>query len=252
MLLNYQVTGEGEPLIILHGLFGMLQNWNNPSKTLSQQYQVIAVDLRNHGRSPHCDEVSYSLMAADIIALMDHLNLPSAHILGHSMGGKVAMQLALNHPERINKLIVVDIAPVLYTPHHDDVFQGLFGVDLTTIKSRGDADKALAQHVDDAAVRAFLLTNLYRTEDQQFSWRMNLDALHKQYANISAAPEGPHYKQPVLFIKGANSDYLIPAYREAVLSLFPQADYKVIMGAGHWPHAEKPAEFTKIVMDYLA
>jgi esterase len=252
MLLNHQITGEGEPLIILHGLFGMLQNWNNPSKALSQEYQVIAVDLRNHGRSPHRDEISYELMAEDIINLMDHLELPSAHILGHSMGGKVAMQLALHRPERIQKLIIVDIAPVLYTPHHDDVFKGLFSVDLATLKSRGDADKALEAYINDAAVRAFLLTNLYRTDDKQFGWRMNLTALHSQYANISAAPEGARFNKPVLFIKGSNSDYLIPAYRDAVLKYFPQADYTVIQGAGHWPHAEKPAEFTKIVMDYLA
>lgn len=252
MLLNYQIFGEGEPLIILHGLFGTLQNWNNQTKQLSQSYQVIAVDMRNHGRSPHDSAINYKLMAADIVELMAHLNLDSAHIIGHSMGGKAAMQLALDHPDKIDKLIIVDIAPVEYTPHHDDVFQGLFSIDLNNLTSRGEADKALAEHVSDAAVRAFLLTNLYRTEDKKFAWRMNLHALHKNYANIGAAPQGSAYPDPVLFIKGANSDYMVPAYRDAVLNLFPRADYKVIMGAGHWPHAEKPVEFTKIIVEYLA
>ncbi len=252
MLLNYQIFGEGEPLIIMHGLFGTLLNWNNQIKALSQDYQVIAVDMRNHGKSPQSDEIDYPLMASDIVELLQELNIQKAHILGHSMGGKAAMQLALNHPDLIEKLIIVDIAPVNYTPHHEDVFKGLFSIDLENLKSRGEADKALATYVDDAAVRAFLLTNLYRTETKQFGWKMNLQAIYDQYANISAAPEGPAYSKQVLFIKGANSNYMIPEYRDAVLSLFPKADYKVIKGAGHWPHAEKPAEFTQLIVDYLA
>ncbi|MGB0204453.1 MAG: alpha/beta fold hydrolase [Neptuniibacter sp.] len=252
MLLNYQVFGEGEPLIIMHGLFGTLLNWNNQIKALSNDYQVIAVDMRNHGKSPHCDDIDYNLMASDIAELMGHLNISKAHILGHSMGGKAAMQLALSHPELIEKLIIVDIAPVPYTPHHEDVFKGLFAINLENLKSRGEADQTLAEYVDDAAVRAFLLTNLYRTENKQFGWRMNLQALYDQYNNISAAPEGKPYTKPVLFIKGANSDYMIADYRDAVLRLFPKSDYKVIKDAGHWPHAEKPAEFTKLIVEYLA
>ena len=252
MLLNYQIFGEGKPLIIMHGLFGTFLNWNNQIKALSNDYQVIAVDMRNHGKSPHCDDIDYSLMASDIVELMSHLGLSKAHILGHSMGGKVAMQLALNHPDLIEKLIIVDIAPVQYSAHHDDVFKGLFAIDLKNLKSRGEADQTLSEYVDDAAVRAFLLTNLYRTENKEFGWRMNLQALYDGYDNISAAPAGTLYSQPVLFIKGANSDYMVPEYRDAVLKLFPNADYKVIKNAGHWPHAEKPAEFTKLIVEYLA
>ncbi|MGH1461483.1 MAG: alpha/beta fold hydrolase [Neptuniibacter sp.] len=252
MLLNYQIFGEGKPLIIMHGLLGTLLNWSNQTKALAAEgYQVIAVDMRNHGRSPHCDEIDYSLMADDIATLLKHLDIPKAHVIGHSMGGKAAMQLALTHPELIEKLIVVDIAPVKYDSHHDDVFKGLFAIDLDSIKSRGEAEKSLSDYVKDAAVRAFLLTNLYRTEDKKFGWRMNLQALYQQYDNISDSPQGTPYEQPVLFIKGANSDYMIPEYREDVLKLFPKADYKVIMGAGHWPHAEKPAEFTQIILEYL-
>lgn len=252
MRLNYQIHGEGAPLIILHGLFGTLENWGSQIKSLSDRYKVIAVDMRDHGRSPHSELINYALMAEDIVELMEHLQLKSAHIIGHSMGGKAAMQLALSYPERINKLIIVDIAPVEYTPHHDDVFKGLFSVALDDLKSRSEADKQLSGFIQEPGVRAFLLKNLYKTENGKFAWRMNLPLLHKQYHHISAAPHGPSYRKPVLFIKGAKSNYLIPDYRDAVIDLFPKAHYTIISDAGHWPHAEKPAEFTKIVLDYLS
>ncbi|WP_299178246.1 alpha/beta fold hydrolase [uncultured Neptuniibacter sp.] len=251
MLLNFQIHGEGQPLIILHGLFGTLENWGAQIKSLSEHFQVIAVDLRNHGRSPHSDEISYQLMADDLRTLISHLNLDTTHIIGHSMGGKAAMQLALTSPELIDKLIIVDIAPVSYGAHHNDVFEGLFSINLNALKSRSEADQTLANSVAEPGVRAFLLKNLYRDENKQFNWRMNLQSLHKHYAEISAAPSGQTYTDPVLFIKGAKSDYLIPEYRESVLNFFPRADYKVIKEAGHWPHAEKPAEFTQIILQYL-
>jgi len=249
--LFHQIYGAGEPLLILHGLFGTYENWGSQIKGLAEHFQVIAVDLRNHGRSPHSDEFTYPAMAADVLALMDELGLESAHVLGHSMGGKVAMQLALNAPERLRKLIVVDIAPVTYQPHHDGVFKGLFSIELEGLKSRGEADKQLAQHVMEPSVRAFLLKNLYRNEQKQFAWRMNLAVLHGQYSNISLAPEGTPYSGETLFIKGANSDYLLPEYRDQVIGLFPAASYKIIDGAGHWPHAEKAEMFSRIVLKFL-
>jgi esterase len=251
MLLNYQIHGEGQPLIILHGLFGTLENWGNQIKTLSENHKVIAVDLRNHGRSFHSNEMNYHLMAEDIKALLSHLKLEKAHIIGHSMGGKVAMQLALNAPDLIDKLIIVDIAPVEYTPHHNDVFKGLFSVDLPSLNSRGDADKQLSEHIPELSVRAFLLKNLYRTDEKLFAWRMNLEAIHSQYKNISAAPTGTPFDRSMLFIKGEKSDYMIPAYRDAVINSFPKASYTIIKQAGHWPHAEKPKEFTDIVVNFL-
>ena len=252
MQLNYQIYGEGEPLIILHGLFGTLENWGSQIKQLSQHYQVIAADMRNHGRSEWSDDIDYPLMAEDIKRLIEHLKLEKAHIIGHSMGGKAAMQLALITPELIDKLIIVDIAPVEYGNHHDTVFDGLLSLNLHSLKSRTDADKQLTQHIDDANIRAFLLKNLYRDENKAFAWRMNLKALHSHYNKISAPPSGKPYTSPVLFIKGGNSDYLIPAYRDTLLSLFPTASYKVIKNAGHWPHAEKPDEFAAVVLDYLS
>ena len=251
MKLFHQIYGAGEPLLILHGLFGTYENWGSQIKGLAEHFQVIAVDLRNHGRSPHADEFTYPAMAADGLELMDDLGLESAHILGHSMGGKVAMQIALTAPERLRRLVVVDIAPVTYTPHHDDVFKGLFSITLEGLKSRGEADKQLAEHVDELSVRAFLLKNLYRTEDKQFAWRMNLPVIHSQYSNISLAPEGTPFSGETLFIKGANSDYLIADYRDQVMALFPAASYKMIEGAGHWPHAEKAEMFSRIVLKWL-
>jgi len=249
--LFHQIYGAGEPLLILHGLFGTYENWGSQIKGLAEHFQVVAVDLRNHGRSPHADEFTYPAMASDVLELMDDLGLESAHILGHSMGGKVAMQIALNAPQRLRKLVIVDIAPVTYQPHHDSVFQGLFSITLEGLKSRGEADKQLAEHVEEASVRAFLLKNLYRTEEKQFAWRMNLPILHSQYSNISLAPAGTPFSGETLFIKGANSDYLIPAYRDQVVGLFPKAGYKVIEGAGHWPHAEKAEMFGRVLLKFL-
>lgn len=251
MKLFHQVYGEGEPLIIMHGLFGTYENWGTQIKALSEHFKVIAVDMRNHGRSAHDTVMDYPSMAADVVELMDDMDLESANILGHSMGGKAAMQLALNYPERVRKLIVVDIAPVTYQPHHDDVFNGLYSVQLDQLKSRGDADKQLATHVDEMGVRAFLLKNLYRDENKQFRWRMNLDVLRDEYPHIGAAPTGTPFKGTTLFIKGENSHYLQPEHREQVLALFPNTRYKLMQGAGHWPHAEKPSIFGKIVLGFL-
>lgn len=251
MQLNVQISGSGAPLIIMHGLFGTQSNWSGQIKVLAEHFTVYAVDLPNHGRSPHTDQTSYPLMANNIIELMDQYSLESAHILGHSMGGKVAMQLAMNNPQRVDKLIIVDIAPVQYPDHHGDVFTGLNAVDLNQLKSRSDADKQLSLHVKELSVRQFLLTNLYRTEEKTFAWRMNLPVLEACYDEISKPPTGPAFEFPVLFIKGENSDYITSEYRNPILALFPKADYRLIQGAGHWPHAEKATVFTKMVLNYL-
>lgn len=251
MKLHHQIQGEGQPLLILHGLFGSLDNWASQAKALADKYRVISVDLRNHGRSPHADETGYPAMAQDLVELLDDLGIDQAQVLGHSMGGKTAMQLALTHPDRVGRLIVVDIAPVQYPRHHDEVFKGLFAVDLASLRSRGDAEKQLAPFVAEPMVRAFLLRNLYRDEDGRFAWRINLAALYRGYAGISAAPSGNPYPGETLFIKGANSDYIMPQYRDAILELFPNATYKVVEGAGHWPQAEKPALMTRLIANFL-
>lgn len=250
--LNYQVTGEGKPLVILHGLFGMLQNWGAQTKALSDEYQVITVDLRDHGRSPHSTEISYPLMAADIRKLISDLGHEKVDLLGHSMGGKVAMQLACEADTPIERLIVADIAPVQYEHNHRDVLAGLKAVDTRAIKSRQDADRMMAEHIKDASVRAFLLTNLYRHEGA-FAWRANVQLLDEQYSEISKPPEcHMPFEGPTLFIKGENSDYITADYQQEILKRFPNASYKIMANVGHWLHAEKPELFTNLVRRFLA
>lgn len=251
MKLHYQISGEGTPLIILHGLFGTLENWGSQISALGQHHQVIAVDLRNHGRSPHCDSMDYPSMARDVIELMDDLKLASASMIGHSMGGKVAMQIALEHPQYLDKLIVVDIAPVQYSAHHQHIFEGLFSIDLASLSSRSAADKQLAAYIPEQGVRAFLLKNLYRNQQKTFAWRPNIAALHSQYHNISQAPHGTAFNGRTLFIKGKNSDYLLPEHQQTINNLFSCATFKIIEGAGHWPHAEKPKTFSSIILRFL-
>lgn len=251
MKLHYQRSGEGHPLVILHGLFGTLENWGTQVKSLSKLYDVIAVDLRNHGRSPHSNEMSYPLMAQDTIELLDSLGLEKVDMMGHSMGGKVAMQLALTYPSRVNKLMVVDIAPVIYPPHHDEIFTGLFNINLSEITSRSEADKQLQTCVSEAGIRAFLLKNLYRNDAGQFAWRMNLHALKTQYDAIAAAPEGKPFTGHTRFIKGGLSNYLRAEHTDLVKQLFPNADVKVIAETGHWLHAEKPELFVRQVENFF-
>lgn len=251
MKLNYKISGEGSPLIILHGLFGTLENWGGQIAAFKEHYQVISVDLRNHGRSPHHQEMNYPVMAADIIELMSDLAIDSADILGHSMGGKVAMQLALQHPEKVNKLIVVDISPVAYESRHSDIFDGLSAINLTTLQSRSEADTILKPFVETLDIRSFLLKNLYRDEKKSFQWRPNLAVLKKSYENLTAAPYGNPFLKPVLFIKGKNSDYITSDHQDPINALFKQVSFKMIEGAGHWPHAEKAKVFGSIVLNFL-
>lgn len=250
MHLHYHRSGQGRPLVMLHGLFGSWDNLGASVKALAENHDVIAVDLRNHGRSSHQPDHSYPDMAEDLLRLLDSLSIERVVLLGHSMGGKVAMEFALTHPERVERLIVVDIAPVEYPHHHKKVFEGLKSLNLKNIKSRNQADEHLSEHVNEPGVRAFLLKNLYR-EEGLFRWRMNLETLETQYANIAAAPRTGLFDKPTLFIKGADSDYLTSDHQHEVASRFPQAKLKIIAGTGHWPHAEKPDLFMRIVKDFI-
>jgi esterase len=251
MKLHHKISGEGSPLIILHGLFGTLENWGGQIAAFKEHYQVISVDLRNHGRSPHSNEMNYPVMANDIIELMDDLSIDTAHILGHSMGGKVAMQIALQHPHRINKLVVVDISPVTYGHRHNDIFEGLSIIDLDNLTSRSQADTLLKPYVETIDIRSFLLKNLYRDEQKNFKWRPNLKVLQNSYPQLISAPFGNQVLKPVLFIKGKNSDYITSDHQEAINQLFAKVSFKMIEGAGHWPHAEKAKVFGSIVLNFL-
>tara|TARA_R110000737_G_C14556573_1_gene481534 strand:+ start:262 stop:1038 length:777 start_codon:yes stop_codon:yes gene_type:complete len=251
-LLNYQQLGSGKDIILIHGLFGRLENLNMVAKALAENYQVTSVDVRNHGDSFHDSLMDYPTMAQDIVELMQHLAISNAVVLGHSMGGKIAMELALTKPELVEKLIIADIAPVEYPPHHKKIIAGLQSIDLTLIKQRKDADKQLSQYVDNIGVRQFLLRNL-SNEDGQFSFKCNIENINTNYAHIMKTYQGSNtYNGATLFIKGANSDYILPEHRTEILRLFPQSRARVIQGAGHWLHAEKTDAFNRSIERFLA
>jgi len=255
MKLNFrQHSDKGEPLVILHGLFGSLKNWNRHARLLSETFSVFSLDLRNHGSSPHTDSMNYSLMAADVFEFLDKKEIDQAHVIGHSMGGKVAMQMALSDSARVAKLVVVDIAPIAYgvdRGSHDDVFEGLGAVDPGSLTSRNEADEVLAEFITEPSVRQFLLTNLEH-DDPGFRWRFNLTSLKENYNDLRSNITGDKsFEKEVLFIKGALSNYIQEEDSDAILALFPQAKVKIVMGAGHWVHAEKSELFFKLVSDFL-
>ncbi|NMP16678.1 alpha/beta fold hydrolase [Thalassotalea sp. Y01] len=248
--LHYRIIGQGEPIVLIHGLFGSLENLNMVAKPLSEQLQVISVDVRNHGKSFHSDTMTYDAMADDVIALLSKLNIDKAHFLGHSMGGKIAMKIALNQPQLVDKLIVADIAPVNYPPHHNEIINGLQDIDMSTVTSRKDADQQLQAAVADAGVRQFLLKNLAKG-DNGFFWRVNLNTIKQKYDDIAIGFNEGQFLGAVLFIKGSNSNYILTEHRAQIGALFPNASAKIIQGAGHWLHAEKPVAFNKIVIDFI-
>lgn len=258
--LHRQIKGEGEPLILLHGVFGSLDNLGVVARGLQDNWQIHSLDQRNHGKSSHTDTMTYPAMAADVLAYMDAKGLEEATILGHSMGGKVAMQLALMAPDRISAIIVADISPVTYRPRQDLVLEGLKAVDTAAIKSRQDADRVLAGYVEETGVRQFLLKNLMPIpaderddSDARYRWRLNLPVIDRSYADLSAAPEGEGpYRGPVLFIKGADSPYIQTKHRGTIDRLFPNAELEIVEGAGHLLHAEKPEQFVAICRRFLA
>jgi esterase len=249
--LNYLERGEGPPVILIHGLFGSAGNLGMVARGLAPHFHAYSLDVRNHGRSPHSDDMNYKLMAADVIQFMDDRAITSCPILGHSMGGKIAMQVALDHPGRVSRLVVADVAPVNYPPHHEDTLAGLEAVDQASISSRAQADEILSQWIEEPGVRAFLLKSLQQDDSGLYHWLLNRRAITANYAALGAAAEGHPFAGPTLFIKGGNSDYILPKHRARVMQLFPSASLKVIEGAGHWLHAEKPTLFNQLVLRFL-
>lgn len=253
--LHHRVTGTEvagkRPVLLLHGLFGDGDNLGAVGRHLEHDRRVALADLRNHGASPHRPSMSLAEMAADATALLDRLGWPTCDVVGHSLGGKIAMQLALTAPGRVARLAVADIAPVRYPPHHQAVFAALEALDVDAVGSRADADRALARHLDEPALRQFLLKSL-RRDDGHYRWQFNLSALMGCYdSQLSAAPAGAPYNGPTLFIKGELSDYILHAHEPAIRALFPHAQFKMINGTGHWLHGEKPAAFNRVVSDFL-
>ena len=256
-MLAWQRYGEqqsGIPLIFLHGMLGERHNWHSQAESFAKEYPVITVDLRNHGESPHVKGMGYRQMADDVLALMAHLNIPEAMFCGHSMGGKVAMFLALQTPERVSKLAVVDIAPVKYPLWHQPLLQALLALPIERLQSRKQADEYLAHRIDDPFERAFLLKNLQRVTGvgKGFQWKCNLREIARQYLNIAGFPElAKSYSGETLFIRGSDSNYVTDEAEAPIKQYFPQAHIATIAGAGHLPHVQQPVLFSMQLDNFL-
>jgi pimeloyl-ACP methyl ester carboxylesterase len=252
MQLHFQNYGQGAPLIILHGLFGSLENWHSISQNLAADFQVFAVDQRNHGRSHHAAEMSYQLMAEDLKEFMMSHQLEAVHLLGHSMGGKTAMQFALNYQDLVKKLIVVDIAARAYPPHHTEILNALSSLDLASFKNRKDMETHLASSISDLATRQFLLKNVKRDSTGGFHWQMHLAAIHRNYVRLNEEISSQYsFNEPTLFIRGERSNYLLDEDFGPMRKLFPQAELYEISGAGHWVHVDAPEAFLRKVREFL-
>ncbi len=250
--LAYEELGQDKPvpLIILHGFFASSRNWRKIAERLSREFRVYVLDMRNHGLSPHHAVMDYPAMAADVLRFMDEHTITAAHVMGHSMGGKIAMWLALNHSERMGKLIVVDIAPKSYTHSFDNIIQALIGLPLDKIQHRKQAETMLAKDIPELDYRQFLLQNL-TLKDGGYQWRIDLDAFMWAAPKIIAFPEiqeGLAYMKEALFVAGANSSYLT---QKDTLHLFPNAIFNTIANAGHWLHVQQPEVFAEVVENFL-
>ncbi|MCH7398566.1 alpha/beta fold hydrolase [Belliella sp. DSM 107340] len=252
MKLNFKKSGSGEPLIILHGLFGSADNWFSIAKELEKYYTLYLVDQRNHGESPHSDEWNYKVMAKDLNELMENEKIESANLMGHSMGGKTVMNFALQYPEKVKKLIVADIAPRHYPVHHQSILEGLTSVKLQEIKSRKEADDQLAKHISEAGIRQFLLKSLGRDKDGNFIWKINLPVINDQIENVGEALDyDANFENPTLFMGGANSKYIQEKDKEDIDKYFPNNHLIYIKNAGHWLHAEQPQAVVETVKAFL-
>jgi esterase len=258
MDLNFKEFGAGEPLVILHGLFGTLDNWQTIARQLAEDFTVYIVDLPNHGRSPHTKgEFDYSEMSDALAEFLTKNWIHETRLIGHSMGGKLAMQLALNQPDLIKKLAIIDIAPKKYSGGHGNIFKALFALDLKTLTDRKEAEQFLTEHLPEegAGTIQFLLKNLSRRAENEgggFEWKMNLNLLFANYPRILDELEGnTPCRKPTLFIRGGNSNYIKDSDFDLISKLFPNSAIQTIEGAGHWVHAEKPKELLQALKNFM-
>ncbi len=252
MPLHFRQLGHGEPLVLLHGLFGSGDNWLGVAPRLAEKFQVLIPDLRNHGQSPHRAEMDYPLMAADVEEFLTEQNVEKVFIVGHSMGGKVAMQFALNFPARVQKLVVVDMAPRAYAPAHEEILAALLALDLARFQSRPQIEEALVSGIPSLGLRRFLLKNLGRDDRGHFVWKMNVRGVAENYSRLGEvlSPRRP-FAKPALFIRGGKSDYVNAGDEVEIRKLFPAAQIRAIPSANHWVHADAPQEFVRLVLDFL-
>lgn len=252
MQLHFKEYGQGRPLILLHGLFGSSDNWHSVAQCLAEQFHVFALDQRNHGLSPHTAEMTYALMAQDLNEFLVARGLGRVFVVGHSLGGKTAMQFALQYPGKVEKLLVEDMAPRAYSPAHENIFAALLGLDLAKFKARQEIEAVLQPDIPSLVLRRFLLKNLGRHPDGTLFWKINLRSLSRNYPRLgepvlSSVP----FAKPVLFIRGGKSNYLNAEDEPLIRQLFPLAEIKTIAEAGHWVHGEKPTEFLALALAFL-
>ncbi|WP_116790614.1 alpha/beta fold hydrolase [Flavobacterium psychrotrophum] len=253
-MLHSRVEGEsGKPLLIIHGFMGMGDNWKSLGlHYVAKGFQVHAVDMRNHGKSFHSDVFTYDAMVQDLVDYIDENNLGVVDIIGHSMGGKAAMFFAMQHPELLDKLVVADIGPQYYPPHHQDILAGLNAVDFSVKPSRNEVEEVLGKYIDYAGTRQFLMKNLYWVEPGQLGFRFNLPVFNEQVDNIGEAlPEGSVYDKPTLFLRGDKSKYIREQDLALIKQHFPNYEIKAITNSGHWVHAENPQEFLEYTLEFL-
>ncbi len=250
--INETPQADATPLLILHGFLGSCDNWLTVSKQIAQRFRVFLIDLRNHGRSEWAEEHNYTVMANDLKEFIDTHQLHQPIIMGHSMGGKTAMQFAAMYPDALQKLVVVDISLRKNIGNHQYILAALQAIDLPTLPSRNEADATIAQYEPDMGVRQFLLKNLYRDDQNQFAWRMNLKGLVENYENILAAVEfSKPFQKPTLFIRGEKSDYVLDAELYSLQVQFPNFTLKTVKNAGHWVQAEQPQAFLDALMTWV-
>lgn len=254
-ILHSKIYGQnqpGTPLLVFHGLFGMLDNWGSFGKEMSEFFPVHLLDLRNHGKSFHSENMSHDDLADDILRYMEFHNLQKINLLGHSLGGKAVMQFAIKYPEKVDRLIVVDIAPKSYAPHHQGILKALESVDFTNLKSRGEVENVLTEYIPEKSVIYFLAKSLYWDENKKLNWRFNLKTLSEKYAEfVSNAIQFGVFEGETLFIKGKKSNYILPEDDNLIKQQFPNSHLVEIKNAGHWTQAENPVDFNAAVLQFL-
>ena len=252
--LHYKKYGtKGQTIVIAHGLFGMLDNWHTLAKELALQFQVYLIDLRNHGRSPFSDTMTYQAMAADLSRFIADHQLDDVILVGHSMGGKAAMKTALTYPDILKALVVVDISPERYPEHHDNIIEALCRLQLDKVESRSQAEAMLKESIHSEPVRLFLLKNLKRADDGGYAWKMNLPVLETPYANIvEEIGSESQFEKPTLFVMGDSSRYISSSSIPLIEKLFANYHLESIRDAGHWVHAEAPDAFRSTLTQFIA
>ena len=252
MKLHFKKFGSGPPLIILHGVFGSSDNWKTLANHLMITFEVYLVDQRNHGLSPHSDDLNYQVMTDDLKELLHNEQIEKCCLLGHSMGGKTAMNFAVQYPEKIIKLIIVDIAPKRYPPHHQNILQGVHSLKINEINTRKEADDLLSTTINNSGIRQFILKNLSRNPEGLFYWKINWKAIEDNIQAIGA-PLLSHdlFTGEVLFIRGAQSDYILNEDEPLLKKHFPNAVLMTIQKAGHWVHAEQPAQLLALINQFI-